>query len=352
MRGFKGLTLTVLITAAWLCVLAACGGGGGEAPPSPDVSEPRDEGEPLISIAGIELAHGEVVYLIMRAVSEYSYDRVVDWDGMINGLPAQRFFLNRALDLAVTAHVTSIKAAELGYTLTGEEDDLIDLYIAWETSEAGGPEAFSKGLADSGLTEELYRFYIYTVPLLYEKMLEDLFLAGGRYMPDDAAMRAYYDRNYIPVCYIFLSAVDDYGERLTGAELDLQRSVAEALRRLAVGGEDFFALIGEHGQDYMMAHNPEGMPIPLGQIGGVFDSVLLRLAEGEISDVVTADEGFYIIKRLPEDPVWFDLNKDELLYVCGMDAFLSMIGQWSREMTITQSKAFWEIDVLDVISVG
>ncbi|MDR0293556.1 MAG: peptidyl-prolyl cis-trans isomerase [Oscillospiraceae bacterium] len=341
MRGFKALVLCAILTA----LLCAC---DGVDPPA----SPSGEGDSLLSIAGTELERGEIAYLLGYVVGEYSLFRDIDWDGRIESVPARRYFLDRALEQAVNAHVTAAKAAELGYELTEEEESGIDWAVTWEIDEWGGWDAFLEAMGAAGLTEETYRFYAYTVPALRDKLISGLFGPGGPYAPGEDALWTYYSGNYVTVSYIFLLATDEYGEMLTGDQWETQRSVAEALRRKAVSGEDFFGMVELYGQDYLMSLSPWGMPVPFGMIGTAFDTAMSALKEGEISEVVATDEGFYIILRLPEDREWFEQNREEIWYSCAFEAFSEKIDEWGRGMTVEVSGAFYELDPMEMVAVG
>lgn len=342
MRGIRnGLLFAALIIS--LC--CACKGTDS---PSGGVSSDGS----LVSIGGTELSTGEIAYLMGDVIDQYSLYQEINWDGMIEGVPAERYILDKTLETAVNAHVTGIKATELGYALTDDEQSAIDWDIALEIEYRGGREAFLQILGEAGLTEELYRFYSYTVPYLHDKMLNELFGPDGQYAPDDEAMRAYFQKNYITASYIFLSGTDEVGEPLTGTMWETQKSVAEALRRQAASGEDFFTMVDLYGQDYLMSLNPEGMPISLGQFGTAFDTALTSLSENEISEVIATIEGFYIILRLPEDWVWFDQNKDDIWYFCGSEAFSEKIIEWSKTVDIIVSDAFYSLDPREMVAVG
>ncbi|MDR0324537.1 MAG: hypothetical protein LBI19_00395 [Oscillospiraceae bacterium] len=342
MRGMRAFLLCAVLAA----LLSAC-----TSVPPP--SSPSGGDAPLVLIAGEELSRGEIVYLTSVAVEEYLLFREIDWEGHIEGIEVRRHFLDKALELAVSACVIRIKAAELGYALTDEEEGAIDWELAMESEYREGREAFLEELAAIGLTEELYRFYNYAVPMLQEKMLDGLYGPGKPHEPDDGAMRAYYSRNYISASYIYLSATDEYGEPLTGTERETQKSVAEALRRRAISGdEDFTGMVGIYGQDYMMSLSPEGMPIPLGLFGASFDTALSALAVNDISEVVSTDDGFYVILRLPEDWEWFEENIEDILYYCGSDAFSEKIREWGVELGVAVDEAFYRLDPQEMIAAG
>ncbi len=313
-------------------------------------SPPEPETDALVTIGGTELGGGELRYLITTVAGEYPEE--IDWDGTLNELPARRYFLEEALSMAVSSHVTAAKADELGFTLTDEEQGEIDWEIALEAEYRGGREAFAAWLSESELTEALYRFYSYEIPFLQEKMIIGLFGDGCEYEPGEQAERDYYENNYLTVSYIYISGTDDYGEALIGKELQTQRSIADALRRQATGGEDFTQMVETHGQDYLMSLSPGGRTISHGELANEAETALANLVEGEISEVVAADGGFYIMKRLPIDWNWFTQNREDVWYLCAEDAFYTLLSEWSGTVDTEVNDAYYELDPLEWLAVG
>jgi hypothetical protein len=339
-----------IMSAALVIILCACGGNA----PEPS-AVPASEVEGLIFIEGIELGIGEIVFLISDAMDEYArfYDVApdrIDWRGQIGGLNARRYLLERALELAVNAYAAKFKAAELGFGLTEEEEDEIDWGIAMDIDSLGGREAFLEMVG----SEELYRFYTYIIPILREKMLESLFGYTGEFQPDGAALWHYFMSNYTSAAFIFLSGTDAYGDPLDDDEWELQKSVAGALRRQAAETDElgFFRLIREHDQSYPMMIYPEGMAVPHGMLGELFDQALQALPVGGMSDVVVTEDGFYIILRLPEDVEWFESHIEEIWYYCSQELFLDKIEEWGRELDVEVNAAYWDIDPLEVVASG
>jgi hypothetical protein len=330
------------------------------APPGPSSSD-----EPLITIGETELGLGDAAYLLDWIVEGHTQYYEVDWQGTIEGVTANRYFLRQVLDMMLEAHITGIKAAEFGYSLTEEEEEGIEWEIAFVKDLEGGAEAFAARLERLGLSEERYRFYTYIIYHLREKMLDGLFGPDGPYRPDDSGLWQYYLDNYHSVSYIFLSGTDDYGNLLHGEEYVLQKSVAEALQRQAAESvnneqlttdnelfEGFFAMVTEYGMDYFMSISPEGMSVPLGMIGDAFDRAVSELGVGEVSGVVEDNDGFYIILRLPADHDWFERNADSIWVSFADAAYTQKISEWAEGLPIAVSDSFWEIDVLEMVAVG
>jgi hypothetical protein len=203
--------------------------------------------------------------------------------------------------------------------------------------------------------EDVYRFYTYTIPVLREKMLESLFGPGGPYEPDNTALWFYFKDNYTSAAYIFLSGTDTFGEPLDDDEWTVMQSVANALWRQAVeadGKEGFLELMREHDQSYYMMVYPEGMAVPRGLLGELFDEALRALPVGGISNVVVTEDGFYIILRLADDLSWFEEHKEEIWYFSAQELFAGKLEEWGRGLEILVIDAFWELDPLEIAAQG
>jgi hypothetical protein len=339
--------LLMLILCVTLAVLSGCTGV------SPTDTPADAEIGPLIIIGGIELGMDEISYLMSSAVDEYALMRnleygMIDWNGQIGGQPARQFFLRRVVELAVNAYIIEKKAAELGVELTDEEEESIDFEIAMEIDILGGREAFLNSIG----IEEVYRYYGYVIPYLSEKLLWELFGDGGVYELDDAALLRYFQNNYTTAIYIFLSGTGSYGDVMDEGELAMQRSVADALWRIAAGGADFYEMVREHDQSYYMMIYPEGMPVPRGMLGDAFDDALSALEVGGLSGVVVTEDGFYIIKRLPQDLEWFENHIGDIWYYGAHDALADKTEEWGEGLDVIIKDAFWAVDPLSLIAVG
>ncbi|MDR1691884.1 MAG: peptidyl-prolyl cis-trans isomerase [Oscillospiraceae bacterium] len=323
----------IALTVVLAVFLSAC-----SAAPTPSPSAVVSS-DVLATVGGIPLSAGELRYLTTVAVGMGI--EVIDWDGMINGVPARRYILEEALSLATASYVTGMKAKELGFSLTDEEQGEIDWDIALEADYLGGREAFLEWLDSSGITEELYRFYSYEVPFLQQKMITGLFGTGSQHEPSEAQERDYYKNNYLTVSYIFISATDDYGEPLFGDSYNTQRSIADALRRQAVGGSDFAELVETHGQDYLMSLSPAGRTLPRGELNDAAEAAVNALRDGEISETVEADGGFFVLKKLPADWTWFEQNREDVWYLCAEEAFHKMLAEWCADVETTVSGTYY-----------
>jgi hypothetical protein len=339
-----------------IALLCGCG--------SSDIGGTLPEGV-LFSIGGTELGQGDIAYLLDWVVEDYSRYHDIDWQGTINGVSANRYFLEQVRDIVLESHITGIKAAEFGFFLDEDEEEYIEFAFAQNKDYEGGAEAFSVMLDSFGISGEMYRFYTWTVSYLREKMIHGLFGDGGRYLPGEEELRRHYLSHYRNVSFIFLDGTDGSGNFLDGEDYDILKSYVDALRLEAsaavagAGGANdmphyapFFEMVEIHGVNYFMSVSPEGMPIPFGRKSEEFDRALRGLSEGEVSEVIEDRDGFYIILRLPADNEWFELNSDSVWYSFTETAYAGKIAEWARELSVVVSDSFWEIDVLGMVGVG
>lgn len=307
---------------------------------------PPSSGEPMVTVNGEAVSNDEVALALRLAIesAEAYGSYVIDWDGEMNGVPSGEYIRGQALELIAEFRSIAEAAERFGCTLTEEEQADIDSLMSQEADFSGGKEAFSVRIAEQYGTMELYRFYMYEAPYLYDKLSVALFSEGGPYGPSRGDVESYYKECYRNCAYILLSALDDDGYPLEGEELDTMRSVAEALRKQAAEGADFLELVARHGQDYIMSVYPEGRPIPLGLHGGEFDEALAALEVNGVSGVVCSGDALYVIKRLPEDGAYLADNYDEILDDYVSYKFQELISEWRGELAVSASKAYNELD--------
>ncbi len=82
-----------------------------------------------------------------------------------------------------------------------------------------------------------------------------------------------------------------------------KRRQIEDLRKRVLGGEDFAALAKQYSEDPGSKENGGELPqFPRGQMVPEFESAAFALATNQVSDIVTSQFGFHIIKLLDKTP--------------------------------------------------
>ena len=130
-------------------------------------------------------------------------------------------------------------------------------------------------------------------------------------------------------------------EHLEDKLKEIEPRAMEVLEK-AQNGEDFEKLIEEYGEDAGMKDNSVGYIVRRdGDFVPEFEEAALNLKEGEISDLVSTDFGYHIIKfyeRYPQKIFTLEEKRDELKeyldYEKKADAWAVILDEWMKEADI------------------
>ena len=244
----------------------------------------------------------------------------------------------------VSQHVAIYRLFEqYGLELTEEDEQSIEDARQAKIDELGGQAGYAAFLKTIGLTDKLYREILAITPM-YNHLKDYLYGEGGsEYMSEEEVRQIYADL-YAHEVHIFISTADVE----TTEDQDALYALAEEAHDRAVAGEDFTDLILEYGDDAYMAEYPEdGYYLAEGDSGSdVIDEALFNLEVGEISDVVTTSNGFFIYKRLPIEEDYLDsVFADGTMYDSYIDTSLSYyLMDVMTDYDIVYYETFYEVD--------
>jgi len=302
----------------------------------------------VVMIDGVPVSSEEFYYQLSATLSAYEYynGASIDWNGDIDGVSASEFFLEQAL-----ASVTLFRAVEYGAKLMGvelgaEELAVLAQDLAAQIEDMGGEEAFDAQLALEGISREIYE-YFYTVPELYYKLFEALYIAGeGIYAVGDAELREYYETNYMTTQHIVVMLFDEEGYSLSEAEIDAAWTRMEQAHALVTGGGNFAEIMLEYGEedwgeDTKISFTFDEMPTE-------YVAKVLEMKPGEISEIFTVEDAYCIVKRLELDMDFFEVQKPDLLEGYAFSLFEKQLAQWTAELNIEKQPLYSEIDVHEV----
>jgi len=329
-------------------------GAESPAPVSPSAPVRMPGAEAMITLNGRAIQDDEINYIMATQVEQYidNYGEI-DWDKPIGDVPADRYFLDCALEQIVLTRVIEEKTAELGFALDEEELASIEESLLFDIECWGGREAFDTMLESMGSSEPIYRFYLYAANALEYKLMQGLFQPGGPYAPADTDIEALYETDFTNVSYILIQKTDREGNLLSGAALESQRSIADTLYQKVMAGEDFNDLIAEWGQDTVMEENlPGGYTVARGDNGDEFDAALDMLEEGGVSPVVEAYDCFYIIKKLPPDPGWLEDNRELAEAQYQIKTFDGLLDEWTGAAEVKVLDEYYGLDVKSYLPKG
>ena len=236
-------------------------------------------------------------------------DGSVNWDAPFSEDQTLSQYVKEETKSAVTFYaVAENLAAELGVTLTEEDETAIADNRASMVEELGGEDAYAQYLEELGVDEETFT-RLQSASLLIGDMT-DLTLQEGSelYLPEEG-----YDQYATYADHILLATQDTAtGAALSEEEIAEKRQTAEDLLAQLQASDDVVTLFGqladEYSEDTGRETNPNGYIYTPGTMVTAFEDAAAALEPGQVSGIVESDYGYHIILRkdlsegLADDP--------------------------------------------------
>ena len=208
--------------------------------------------------------------------------------------------LRRVLDELVTYTLLKQEAKARNVTATDAE---VAAQIEEIRKSAPDEEAFQKALKEQSMTMARLRDDART-QIAIGKMM-DAEIANAPPVTD-ADAKEFYDKNpdrfkqpeMVRASHILIMVRDEDGE---AAKKDARARIDAVLKR-ARAGEDFAALARENSQDGSAAGGGDLDFFPREKMVAPFADAAFKLKTGEVSDVVTTQFGYHIIKATDRKP--------------------------------------------------
>jgi peptidyl-prolyl cis-trans isomerase C len=250
-------------------------------------------------------------------VTRADFDRLIKNMEMSAGkpVPAERRdeILRTALDQLVTYTVLSQESRARNISVTDAD---IDGNLKQMQSQFPSLEEFKKALGARGMSLEQLKADA-RIDMGIQKMMEGE--VANQPAPADAQVREFYDKNpdkfkqdeSVRASHILFRVE----EGATDAERKKIRAQADSVLKQAKGGTDFGELARKHSADGSAAQGGDLNFFVKGQMVPAFEQAAFALQPGHISDVVTTQFGFHIIKvteRRPASTVAFDDVKERI----------------------------------------
>ena len=195
-------------------------------------------------------------------------------------------------------------ADEYDIKLTKEDKEYVSAYI--EDSKQGmTDEEYKASLEKSYMTEDVYRFILEVQQLeylVYEYVMSE---ASGIIKVDDKMLENAVDEEFVRATHILFTFENEEERK---SQLEKANQILEKLKN----GEDFETLKEEHSDDTDLKGKKDGYYFTHGEFKNQFEYTAFELEEGEISEVITTDVGYHIIKRLPIDDEYVNKNFEEI----------------------------------------
>jgi parvulin-like peptidyl-prolyl isomerase len=171
---------------------------------------------------------------------------------------------------------------------------------------AGSEEAFDRQLKSVGMTREELR-----TKMAEEASAQAVLERELKITVTDEAVKKFYDENptkfeepeMVRASHILLSTLDSTTRQpLSDEKKVAKRKQAEDLLKRARAGEDFAKLAGEFSEDPGSKEKGGEYTFPRGQMVPEFESAAFSLNTNQISDIVTTQFGYHIIKLSEKIP--------------------------------------------------
>ena len=231
-----------------------------------------------------------------QPVTKSDFDRLVKNIEATRGpIPAERRneVLREALDQLITYTVMKQEAASRNLAIPDAEIDGRVRQMQGQMSK----EQFDKALADRNTSAEQLRSDA-RIDMLIDKMMQGELATTGP--ADETEAKDFYDKNpekfkqgeAVRASHILVMA----GEKADEATKAKARAKIDGVLKRARAGEDFAALAKQNSDDGSKDQGGDLGFFQKGQMVPAFDQVAFALKPGEISDVVTTQFGYHIIR--------------------------------------------------------
>ena len=246
----------------------------------------------------------------------------------------------QTLEQIIYIKVVCQKASELGIVLSEEELQTVDIQTADYMAKLKESD-----LLLHGVNADIVR-RIYSDNLLARKTFEVTTLNVDTDIPDEEAAQHRFQtiaiRNF---------KIDASGNRISyeGEELTELKARVEKLRELALTSDNFYKLASANTEESTMLEVTGGK----GDFPASYESEVLALGTGEVSEVIETTDYYYIFYCVTE----FDIDathekKEEIIANRQEEEFRTRYQEW-REMThIEVNEEVWEALDFDMESVG
>ena len=246
-----------------------------------------------------------------EAVTKVDFDRLIkNMEVSANQpVPAERRdeIYRRALDQLVTYTVLTQETRARKITVSDAE---IEQNVKQMRSQFPTEDAFKKALAARGMTVEKLKSDA-KVDMCITKMMEAE--VANQPSPTEAQIREFYDKNpdkfkqdeAVRASHILFRVPENADDATKKKALDQAQSVLKQAR----GGADFAELAKKYSADGSAQQGGDLNFFTKGQMVPAFDQAAFALKTGEISDIVTTQFGYHIIKvtdRRPPSAVPFE----------------------------------------------
>ena len=288
-------------------------------------------------------------YIVKFYKNSHGYSEITNWSATQNGMSLSHFFLSTAVGYACKDRAIETKAKALGVKLS--QEDLEKIRTARENNIKIYGKTEYRHIVESMYVSEDVHNYLTRMDNLGNRLFERLYGAKGEKC-SGACVSAYAKKEgYMAVKYIFRSNTDADGKARSAAKrkanYELLKGILARLRASDAPLPLFGALMNKYGEDPSLSDYPSGRLLVSGRKGTAFEKAYLKLRDYQYSGIVKADDGDYIILRMPIVPdMVVDTAGNTLRYWAAYQyLFENQVSDWCRKTKISYDDAYYRIDV-------
>lgn len=256
--------------------------------------------EVALRVGAYELDYGTYRCLYLNYRDELKYDYVTN--GTVDTAALDSEIRSRILDDVRYFYAIISLASDRGYSITSADViSVADTYIEEMKAYCESSDMdFDAALEEGYMTEEIFTFFQRVMAL--EDVLNTAMISDGGEIEDnnEKLLEMFKGDTMIRTLSVFIENDD-------GELKEENRLLAEEVIEKYKGGEDFKSLISKYSEDYY-----GDFYFTRGEKVDAYDAAAFALEVGEISDVVTADNGFYVILRVEKDDEYIENNFETL----------------------------------------
>lgn len=299
MRNTHRATAALLVL---LCFLLLCSCTQGSKP----IKSTREELTVIGTCEGYDVYFEELRYLVLthKDIMESYYGQGI-WDDPATAQAYLPELRQTVLSNLTANYAIMVTAATFGISVEDEAiTEAVQSLIDSTVSEFGGRKQYAAALNELYLTDHLVRF-TYATNICQEEMIYalrdlDLIIDNELDFLDYA-----YDGGFCAVYHIYVE--NDEGE-----DIEANRKKAQEARQQLLDGKDITELLGSaYNEDVYLVGTP--YYFTYGEYDEAYEQAAFALKEGEVSDVVQTDDGFYVLVRQPLDQNYLVMNVQELM---------------------------------------
>lgn len=169
----------------------------------------------------------------------------------------------------------------------------------------GGDEALARQLLTVGMSLADLK-----TKLNDESVAEAVLQREIKFEVSDDDVKKFYDENpsqfeqpeLVHAAHILIGTRDKDGGEMSDEKKKVQRKLAEDLLKRAKAGEDFGKLAKDYSEDPGSKDKGGEYTFPRGQMVPEFEAAAFSMEAGKISDIVTTQFGYHIIKTIEKKP--------------------------------------------------